>query len=196
VDTERKQIHVIGDSHALTFGGANHVTRHWLGPVTAAQLFTKHKAIMEEVAQTEPDEWLWFIVGEIDCRIHIYPKSLEYGLPIGYLIENTVSRYTSYIDYLQSTLFNPVSILAIIPQGDCANTWEVENYAPREIRQEVSTKYNQELQKVCSNRGIKFINLWPEEIPLEQYDPKKAHLDNKVVWGFVHKYYKENDVPL
>jgi hypothetical protein len=177
--------HVIGDSHALTFGGAHNIQRHWLGPTTAFQLYKKHKDIMEIINALEETIPVWFILGEIDCRIQIYQKSIELDLPIDFLIENTVNQYINYIDFLRYNITNPITVLTIIPQGYSDNTWGVDVFADRETRVSITKEFNKKLQNRCKLHNISLLNLWPEDLTLEDYDydspgkSPKAHLRTK-----------------
>lgn len=188
-------IHIIGDSHALTFGGIPNIKVHWLGPATAFRLYTKHIDIKKVMKHIPINEDIWFIFGEIDCRIHIYAKSLEIGLNMDFLAQTTASQYVQYINYLDKIVVpNKISIMTIVPQGYADNSWDIEYFAERDTRQAITKCYNRWLEHFCKEFNVPLISLWPEDLPLECYDydspgrSPKGHLRNEVVYKYVAQY--------
>jgi hypothetical protein len=69
---KRINFHTIGDSHArpFTWAGAKvdgiELIYHWLGPMTCAWF-----GIEKPIIEVQPEDWVCFCFGEIDCRDHV-----------------------------------------------------------------------------------------------------------------------------
>lgn len=177
-------IHIIGDSHALTFDGAPDVRCHWLGAATAMNAWKKNKRIMEIINSNHGE--FWFCFGEIDCRIHIHNKSQETGVLEYVLINSTIDCYLNYIESMKN--YAKLSILAIPPQGLEDNIYNYPFYANRKHRQEITDFYNATLERSCWEHSLRFIDIWYNNASMirslwDSHDFKedKCHIKNEVV---------------
>lgn len=175
-------IHIIGDSHSLCFGSCSEVITHWLGAYTAFNLWKKNEQIQRTLSTIPDADFVLFLFGEIDCRIHIYNSSMKYGVHPKTLIEMTGHNY---ITYLQQNIRREFKVLAVPPQGWANNEYKYSFYTDREIRQTYTHNLNYYLQQ---NLGNSFFNIWPEYSlwDIADFKQDRVHLKNEVV-----QYYWE-----
>jgi hypothetical protein len=191
-------IHIIGDSHALTFQNAKNVEVHWMGAATAFNLWKKNKVVSQIFRDNNSDSnRFFFCLGEIDCRIHIYNKSQEYQLPEHILINATIDSYLNYISYLK--LLGNVSIMTVPPQGTQENYFEYPFYADRKHRQEITDNFNNMLSVCCSHgplgKGIPLIDIWYKKAELVRplwkttdFQEDKCHIKTEVAKRLLEEY--------
>lgn len=152
------RIHIIGDSHSLLFQNPE-VESHWLGAATAFQVWKKHYLIRGIVPRIDKDDEFWFMLGEIDCRIHIYSKSQELRIaPLDFMIKKTVESYVGYLSYFYRSY--PVFVMATPPQGPVGNVFNYQYYADQETRQKIAHRFNQELEESAKEAGLGFVDLY------------------------------------
>jgi hypothetical protein len=179
-------IHIIGDSHALTFQDSKKVECHWLGAATAYNLWKRHQQIRDIVEQNQKDEF-WFCLGEIDCRIHIYNYSMKTGVAESVLIENTAFVYTQYI----KAMFDQYKfeIMAAPPQGYQENFFDYDFYADRAHRQQITDMFNDALDYYMPLHRIVRLWSWTKELWSEEdFKEDKCHIKNEVAVSYLEKY--------
>jgi hypothetical protein len=185
-------IHIIGDSHALTFEDAKDVEIHWMGAATAHNLWKKNKHILS-IIESNPKDKYFFCLGEIDCRIHIYNKSVSTGVPEYILSWITVYTYTSYISSLRN--YN-VSIMAVPPQGLQDNYFNYPFYATRKHRQEITDYFNMVLEGEAHRNRIPFVDIWYNKAEIvrplldsRHFQEDKCHIKSKFAIEKLEKYF-------
>lgn len=170
--------HIIGDSHALCFADCVDVKPHWMGAATAFNLYKRNEEIQQiirtEVRRTDD---LYFLFGEIDCRIHIYNNSMRYGVHPQTLLTMTAK---TYLTYLNESIHRNFYILFVNPQGYADNEYEYPYYTDRVVRQQYTTYFNAWLDYYTPMRAV---NIWPEYDLWCENDFKedKVHLKNEVI---------------
>jgi len=185
-------IHIIGDSHALTFQTAKDVEVHWMGAATAMNIWKKHRLI-EEILKKAPQDKYWFCLGEIDCRIHIYNKAMETGVPEYLLVTNSVQTYVSYIAFLKRTY--DVGIMVVPPQGLQDNYFGYPFYADRKHRQEITDTFNTWLSVTCWDNRIPLMDIWYNTVELyrplfdsRNFEEDKCHIKKTIAKARLEKY--------
>lgn len=191
------KIHIIGDSHSLSFEGAG-VSCHWMGATSAMNMWKNHKLHMEILQKCNTyDSYFWFGFGEIDCRIEIYNWSQETGVPEYVLINNTVDCYLNYLASIK--VYAKISVLAVPPQGWEENIYNYKFYADRKHRQEITDLFNVTLERSCWEQGLKFIDIWYTEAALERrlwgtqdFKEDNCHMKNSVATTKLKEWYDIN----
>lgn len=196
-------IHIIGDSHSLTFEGAPNIKTHWCGAATAFNLWKKHKTIQQILNEIPSQDEILFCFGEIDARIHIYQATKQYDIDIiDYIINITAYIYVKYIDLLEST--RKISVMAIPPQGLEDNDYGYEYYADREYRQYITSKLNLSIKELCTSLRIPFIDIWSVKWgellkenenalwPENDFSKDKCHIRNEIAIEYLEQWLKEN----
>jgi hypothetical protein len=167
------KLYIIGDSHCLTFDRVKNVEPRWQGSATAFNLWKRNAAIMGILNEAKPDEEVWFIVGEIDCRMHIYRLHMGTGIvPMEFFINMTAFAYVSYIATLKH--YRKVGIMALPPQGFQDNFFDYDYYADRETRQKITHGFNLGVHCHCHEYDIPFIDIWEQgwnNLLLDNEDP-------------------------
>ena len=193
-------IHIIGDSHALTFQNAKNVEVHWMGAATAFNLWKKNKVVSQIFRDNNSDSnRFFFCLGEIDCRIHVYNYSMLTGVPEYVIINNTVASYTNYLFTLRNKA--DIAILAVPPQGFEENVYGYPYYASREHRQEITDDFNMKLESEAHRIGVKFVDIWYEKPDFRRslwkysyFKDDLCHIRNEIVEELVEKYKRRKNV--
>lgn len=179
-------IHIIGDSHSLTFNGAPDVECHWLGAATAMNIWKKNLIIEEIIKENnQSTNEFWFCFGEIDCRIHIYNRSQETRVPEYVLINNTIDCYLNYLDS-KKILIKPC-VMAVPPQGLEDNIYGYTYYADRAHRQDITDIFNAVLERSCWEKKLKFVDVWYNTASMTRalwdshhFKEDKCHMKNEM----------------
>lgn len=152
-------INIIGDSHAFRLTDCTQARVFFLPEATTAFNLDRQTDKIREAIAPYPTERWYFWFGEVDCRIHIHLKKVQYELPnYSDLIRATVNRYVRHIKSFHSN----VGVFAIPPAGFEKNIYNVEHYADRKTRQEIVYQFNSNLEVVSIRAGLKFIDFLPE----------------------------------
>ena len=146
-------IHIIGDSHSLTFEGAKGIKCHWMDAWTAHNLWKKIDILKSKIVN--PADTYWFLFGEIDCRMHIYRKHMSLGKSIGRLIDDTVDNYIKAVSNFSDF---EIGIMAVPPQGYQDNFYDFDFYASQKTRQQIADGFNFALENECHDAEIRFID--------------------------------------
>lgn len=161
------------------------------------QLWKKHFLIRSIIPRVDNDQF-WFMLGEIDCRIHIYDKSTQYSIsPFRFLARKTVTSYLEYLEYFYKN--EPIFVMAVPPQGPVEDIFGYSNYARQELRQQIAHEFNLELAVQAQSRGLGFVNLWEDSWkqvvnkkqnvwPNSCFKDDKAHLRDEIATKCLEKY--------
>jgi hypothetical protein len=187
-------IHIIGDSHSLSFEGSG-AACHWLGATPAMNVWKTNKLISQIFKDNNAyDNVFWFGFGEIDCRIQVYNWNQITGVPEYVLINNTIDCYLNYLASIK--IQAKISVLAVPPQGLEENLYNYEFYADRKHRQEITDLYNTTLERRCWEQGIKFIDIWYATPSLERnlwnsqdFKEDLCHMKNAVAISRLRMWY-------
>ena len=194
-------LHILGDSHAQTFQGAKDVVVHWLGAVTAFNLWKKNLIIQEILKDIPKTDRIFFCLGEIDMRIHIYKAMKETSImPPGFYTDITLYNYVRYVRTLQFD--HDVSIMAIPPQGYQDNYFGYEHYADRDLRNQFTVGSYITFYSLCEGSKIPFIDIWEEDwenlcnstedccpmFPEDFFQEDKCHIKPEIAIDRLEKY--------
>lgn len=184
-----EMIHILGDSHSLTYSNSKNVECHWMGALTAHKLDTK-STVVTQLDKYPNDTW-WLQFGEIDCRIHFYNKARGNPSILSNLIYETAQRYGKFIKLL-SKLYN-ISVMATPPQGPVGNVYGYEFYADQEQREFIRDKFNVTLALVLADSDIDFIDIYPHGItPRLFFEKDLTHLNKEIASIYIDLYLKES----
>lgn len=178
-------IYVVGDSHSLLFQSPIFQIIY-IGPATAYRLGSKTstnnsnqkvKNFLNTLDKNKVHK-VMFVFGEIDCRIHINKFSVKSGKNIDLCIKDTIKRYISALECLQKEYPNIVPIVFnILPPGEQGNIYNVDYYASRKKRMEITRRMNHELSAICKKRKIPFIDVFNKLITSNDERIKKYIFD-------------------
>lgn len=172
------KVNLVGDSHVFQFGKYPQIRTHYLGARTAYQIAIHHEhscGLVNRQHQTHSMAYILecygqqrfcFLLGEIDCRVHIWLKAKENDTSIADGIINTVNRYVEYIVKIRSGHIPNTSIVSIVPTGfedgsvysDASGT-KYKHYPDYEQRKEITRDFNAALKKKCDEYGLSFIDI-------------------------------------
>lgn len=181
-------IHVIGDSHSLTYDHSQQVTPHWMGALTAHNIM--HKQLVLDCITNGRNTRQWFFqFGEIDCRMHFYHLHKISNKPIEHFIEQTVEKYLTFINILRDN-YN-VSVMETPPQGLIGNVYAMEHYTDQRERQQIANLFNETLHTRCVENGIVCVNIYPtvtEPLGAEFFEHDMAHIKHTIASGWIDEY--------
>jgi O-antigen chain-terminating methyltransferase len=186
-------IHVIGDSHTAFFSTSNLFTVHHIGPATCFNLKNKKSSndslnkLNDVLKITGNNNKILMVLGEIDCRIHIYYqyKKNEGKFSISELIDRTIQ---SYGDFLLSLIEQGyyISVCGIVPVGTEENIYGYRYYATREVRSLIYQEFNSKLKSFCCKNNLKFMDIYEitsdeQGFFLPEYTDDGVHLNSKLI---------------
>src|SRR5271157_2507446 len=159
--------HVIGDSHAHTFVGQKFFITHTLGPATAYKLRYRNNSTHSKeklfglVSRLNKRAIILMILGEIDCRMHIYNQYKQNNeiISIPELVQATVENYCLALQQLKR-INKKILVLSIPPAGYQPNVYHITNYGSQQIRSEIHRIFNDLLQETCKRFGLKFVSIY------------------------------------
>ena len=182
-------IHIIGDSHAESFRGHIDVSIHVIGRATAHNLIkdnsttnSKHKtlALMNIIPKRDV---VAFVLGEIDCRVHIYQKYMEKNqtITLEELIEKTVNRYISFLKQFKE---HKIAVVTIPPAGYEGNAFRYPFFGSPKIRAYINKTYNEILIKICRTENISYVDIYdkialPNGLAKPEYLRDQLHLNHR-----------------
>lgn len=188
----QKVIIVIGDSHSLLFQDPMFAIKY-IGPATAYKLNSEksttksREQIFRILDSQNSDSKVLLVFGEIDCRLHIYNVHKRTGSPIGKIVASTVEEYVKFIEFLkQKYPMMEFVVCNVFPQGEQANVYNIEHYAGRAVRMEITKKFNKRLEEKCREHNIVFLKVFAQlldrnEIRKKKFVHDEIHFNNKIV---------------
>jgi hypothetical protein len=192
-------VHIIGDSHVLSFVYVPGFAVHHLGEVKAFSIDDWEPNFLSYMTRfpAQADEPWLVSAGEIDCRVTIYDGAVE-GFSLGKRIEMAVGSYVMFLDKLQGAYqFNAVA-LAVPPQGYQHNYYNVARYAERVERQRITTSFNHVLGIEAPLMGLRVFDPWESIerdayglVPKELFMPDGVHLREDVVTRLVEPEWEK-----
>lgn len=137
-----------------------------LGSYTAYNLQNKLEGIHEIINayNITSSDILLFVFGEIDIRAHIGFKSEENNEPIGKTIKRCVDRYLEVLVKLKN---NGLNVGVFAPAASLPNELVYNigrNYGDSQIRNKITTKFNEYLESECLFKGFIFRDIHKELI--------------------------------
>lgn len=187
-----KFVHVIGDSHTLSFQNCA-LKIHYLGPVTAYNLINDNsstsgrKKLFEVIKNLKKGEQVLLVLGEIDTRIHVFNQYMKNSKKITMekIMDSIIKNYQLVIEQIQKEGMH-VMVYNIVPPGSQGNIYKYPYYANWKTRLQITQKMNNKLKRLCLKLRIPFINIYDQVINPTQVSPR----------GFRKKEYVFDDVHL
>ena len=190
-------IHLIGDSHTLMHKGLEpEIMTHHFGACTAYGLLNEHSEtksfqslhnlIRSEISTL--NTVFIFGFGEIDCRVLIFYKHMEYKIDLVYMVQIVVYRYFAAISYVRD-LGIEVMVHGPIPAVQQGNEYNLKHYGDNSTRASINLVFNRLLREKCAKEGIMYFDacalpylMGPHGlVPKEVLLPDLVHVDPKKV---------------
>jgi hypothetical protein len=185
-------IWVFGDSHAGKFGGDERFKL--VGPpAPTAYGLASEKARSESLFMlqmmlhfAEEGDLILFVLGEIDCRVHIYRQSVITGRETNHIIFDAVERYIRVVKDVRDHNPVDVAVLDVPPAVKQPNVYMVDHYGTRDQRAEIARRWNVVLKDYCEKNDICFVKLYPYITDergwlKEEYSEDEVHISSIVV---------------
>jgi len=162
-------VHAIGDSHTEVLQGVSPFVTTWLGGATAFNLGTdgsttgsKEKLEAALKAVRKRRDVVLLVVGEIDCRIHVYNQYMkgEGAVPMESIIDATIERYGAVARSLKSRGFRVVLHGAPAAARE-DNIYCKPFYADEATRAWIVREFNCRLGAWCDQNDVEFLDVYP-----------------------------------
>jgi hypothetical protein len=159
-----KNIIVLGDSHGSIYQSEeDQLSFVPLGSVTIYNLLkddAHSKILRETLDRMDPDKDIPIIVlGEVDCRIHVYLQHKNTGRSILDLVWDTTNKYMKVAEYLLDRGFEMVAH-GIPPATIQDNIFNYPFYADLKTRRKINLLYNVALAGACVLTKTPFFNVY------------------------------------
>ncbi len=209
--SERKSetIYCIGDSHASFFSGRNSIQPAWpersediipsfksyrLGATLAYSLSQSgtrtqgREKLLEITSQLPKNSYVLLNFGEIDCRVHLLKQAQEQSKNKEEVVSECVQRYFSVIKELQEKF--RVIVWAVVPSTSSEKSIDPRypHFGSNLERNEVTSLFNKQLERLCRDNQILFISLFSQLIN------KNGSTNTRYFWDGVH--LSQNAMPL
>ena len=208
-------IYCIGNSHLNTFsftsGFANfrfssckNIAFFHLGPVIAYNFYEKHfPKVREKILPkvNKEDDYLLFVVGEVDCRLHI-PKQADIQRRCDEeIVEECVSRFSRIYDILQGY---KILVFGTHPTTTEAHSMEDMSrpiYDSMQRRNSICVLWNNYMEKTAQKRGFPFFSIYSDLVDSQnstkmEYFMDYCHLDSMKVKPFILREFKKMGINL
>lgn len=178
--TGKPIIYCIGDSHNAVFdyikkADPMHQAHLRCVTVTGATIFglanpnSKSNALpifQRELRNAPKGAFVTVLLGEIDCGFLIWLRAQKNSTSINIEFNESLSRYTSFIKWLQSLPVSGIGIISVPPQtipdgpttSDIANQRSAASASYKE-RTILTNQYNENLKRISNELDICFINM-------------------------------------
>jgi hypothetical protein len=111
-------------------------------------------------ANLTAEDYVMFIVGEIDCRWHFPKRAVVQNRSIENVVKEGIEEFFPAFLYLKENSYN------VVGWGGHPSTMQDHNddpdnpvYGPWEIRNKISLLWNDMLEEKCRTNGMKFISV-------------------------------------
>ena len=154
------------------------------------------KNILGAVDSKANEPWL-LVIGETDCFSNILVDSITSLEPIDDVLEEYVEKLVRFLSVLNRNYV--VYACSVSPTGDYSRG-ECEYYAPREIRQVITSKFNSRLKSVCAKKGVPLLEVWkvgasPKDmVPLAYFEADRKHIKGKIASNLLKTSCEECNV--
>ncbi len=199
-------IYVIGDSHSFSYAGIKFFINYTIGRATAFNLCNEKSStrskerLFKYVQSLGKRSIILMVLGEIDCRIHIYNQyRLQAGrVSIRDLIQKTVENYCAALVELKK-INKKVVVLSIPPAGYQKNIFNIPYYGTSQIRAQIHKDFNELLQRECQKKMIKFVTIYKYVVTekgllRKEYAADDIHLKPSVVTFFLRELKQSKEV--
>lgn len=188
------KVYAFGDSHAGKFGADPRFILVGPPAPTAYGLANEHSRsesillLRAMLVDVQPEDIILFILGEIDCRIHVHRLFVETGKSYQRICREIVDRYGHIVRSVRDDNDVQVAVLSVPPAVAQGNEYGYEHYATRDQRADIALRFNDELFEWCRDNSVQFIDLYSQVA-----DERGWLKDEYAVWDGAHLH--ENTVP-
>jgi hypothetical protein len=157
-------VNLIGDSHVTRFQlYPDRIRTHYIGARTAHQISKHHEECVAPLLVKHTNERFVFVLGEVDCRIHIYHKAMTTEQTPSRYIRGTIDRYLAYVSVLTKDI--SLAVLSVVPTGvENGSVYGYRHCANDATRKEITLEFNAVLRQRCEDLGLRFIDIYPHLI--------------------------------
>lgn len=160
-------IFVFGDSHAGKFGADDRFVLCGPHAPTAYGLANENSEsqslfmLRQMLHEVGPEDIVLFVLGEIDCRVHIYRQYIITGKCYGDICAEILERYGRIILAVREDNNCNVAVLDVPPAVAQGNVYEYDHYGERPNRAAIAVEFNAALATWCEDNEVCFVHLWP-----------------------------------
>ena len=197
-------IYIFGDSHRAKFlfydegkndiprvrvFGASGLTAYGMGggedaPPGVPQYDSHGRQLLDEMlSEVQPDDVILFVLGEVDCRIHLFYQHLTTRDPIDVVIGNVIKRFGSMLSEVAQ--YYQIAVLSVLPAVSQGNFYDIPHYGTRIQRAVITKLFNRALGAWCEENGIPFIDLTPQLADKDGF-LKESHAERDEAHASVH----------
>jgi lysophospholipase L1-like esterase len=161
-------IYVVGDSHTAIFKNDPAfkvveiaATAHNL--IREKSTSNSHQKLQELIDSIDKkSDLVMLVLGETDCRFHVYYQAKKRGVSISDIINETVFHYGLALHWLRGSGIIPI-VLGIPPTGTY-DRFEFDTpgkpYASPEILAKIYSEFNSKMKIFCSMRAFVYIDIY------------------------------------
>jgi hypothetical protein len=179
------KLHVFGDSHSGSRGWSNinidglQIISHYIGPLTCSKFgFDKIKLLKDN--GVEPGEIVCFVLGEIDCRMHIHKYKYKYKDIIDDIIEHYFIAIKMDADTIDNLIIL-VSSITPVPKDNTYITGDAWLPVGEDFERKIYVEYmNQKIKEKCEEYNYKFFDIY------SQYCDAEGFLNSELSDGAIH----------
>lgn len=220
---KRKSIVVIGDSHVNFFSGNEHIRRRPISRKYGGINISKDSNKMFDAIHIGPaiaynvgkygttvkarekidflckhfiskEERILFSFGEIDLRFHVFKYTEQLNIDYKIVIDSILKKYMEFLFEYN----NDYDVWVWGPIPSQKDEWYSNFSFPctgTEIQRNMATAYfNEELEKLCQEKGIKFLTIFPDLVTedyktREEYISDGCHLSQKA-WNIAREEFQ------
>lgn len=175
----------LGDSHTLIFDYIEtkkllphyRFIIHSVGGATAQGLVNPHsktdalKRFRNILLKLNKKNYLFFLLGEVDCGFVIWYRSQKYNISVASQLEQSIKNYMAFLEEVKTMGFNKIYVLSVpLPTivdnqdwGEIANLRKEVQVSQKE-RTKFTLNYNDKLKEECIARNINFIDITSEQL--------------------------------
>jgi hypothetical protein len=164
---EEMRVFTFGDSHAGKFGGDDRFVLYGPPAPTAYGLANENSRsqslfmLRHMLLDMAPDDIILFVIGEIDCRVHVYRQHILTGRHPNTIISETVQRFGHIVKSVAEDNNVEVAILDVPPAVAQGNIYLYDHYGTRDQRAEIARRWNIILGEFCKKNDICFVEIYP-----------------------------------
>lgn len=195
------KIHVIGNSHVNNFSNANVLTKefdnglfksYWLGPIIAYNFKEHYFDKVKEILKNIPaEDYVSFILGEVDCRLHIPLKADEQKRSDEEVVKECLNRF--FGAYLEVSKNHKIIIFGTHPTTiaphDMKNSQQ-PIYGSCERRNNICRIWNSHLKELADKNNFVFISIYDKlvdknNVTKMEYFLDYCHLNSSKVYYYI-----------
>lgn len=161
--------YIIGDSHVSNLRETGKIEVYHIGHGSVWSILNPEKPQNKELLQCMAQigkQKVYFLLGEIDCRVFIFNVHKRDGLPLEAVIAATIAKYEQLIVWVKER--TEMGIISIPPTGIresnniVSGEKEITKFYPdRTTRAEIIRIFNQQLEQLARKHALSFINITP-----------------------------------